>query len=43
MGKLASLCGVLVLLIKEFRDGLRRKHKDNFIKISGKNDRMDKL
>lgn len=38
-----SLCEFLVLLIEEFRDGLRRKLKANFIKFSGKNNRMGKL
>lgn len=38
-----SLCEFLALLIEEFRDGLRRKLKANFIKFSGKNSRMGKL
>lgn len=31
------------MLTEEFRAGLRRKLKDNFVKFSGKNNRMGKF
>lgn len=43
IGELDSLLGVLVLPIKEFRNSLGRKLKDNLIRVGKKSNRAGRL